>query len=99
MTPWPAVAPKSEIKTIFRFDHLVKASLSGCVEAIPALFSFAKIGDSFIFSRTYREISTRKMEIRNGMRQPYAVKSSFDIEFWVTRITMSETKRPSVAVI
>ena len=35
-TPWPAVAPKSEISTRFRFGHSVNASFSGLADVMPA---------------------------------------------------------------
>ena len=42
---------------------------------------------------------TRMIEIRNGMRQPQLEKSSLLMDCCVRRITISETNRPSVAVI
>src|ERR1035438_2569462 len=99
MTPWPAVAPNREISTRLRLGHLVKASFSGCAEVIPAVLICVKIGDSFILKRTYREMLTRMSEARKGMRHPQLEKSSLDMDCWVSRMTMSETKRPSVAVI
>src|ERR1700690_1809153 len=99
MTPWPAVAPKREINTRLRFGHLVKASLRGCAEVMPAVLSSAKMGDSFIFRRTYSETLTRTSEARNGIRQPQLEKSSLLMDCCVSKMTMSDTKRPSVAVI
>ena len=39
------------------------------------------------------------MEIRKGTRQPQARNDSADMVFWTMRITASDTKSPSVAVI
>jgi hypothetical protein len=50
-TPWPAVAPNSEISTILRLLHRVNASRSGLVEVAPVPLMCSKIGDSFIRSR------------------------------------------------
>src|SRR5271154_71218 len=99
MTPWPAVAPKSEISTRLRLDQTVNASVSGLVEVMPLALSCVKIGDSFIFRRMYREMVTRTIEARNGMRQPQSLKASGVMDDCVRRITISETNRPSVAVI
>jgi len=77
----------------------VNASVSGCNDALPELLICAKIGDSRSLSRMYNEIATRMMEIRNGILQPQALKSSLLIDACVTRITSNETNNPSVAVI
>src|SRR2546430_12477587 len=45
ITPCPAVAPKSMVRTCLRFSHFVNASFRGCVELLPALLILAKIGD------------------------------------------------------
>src|SRR5579859_4507367 len=98
-TPWPAVAPNNEIRNSLKFGHCVKASFRGAVEVIPADLICWKIGDSFICSRIYREISTRNRDARNGMRQPQSLKATSLMEFCVPRITAMETNKPSVAVI
>src|SRR5437588_3683615 len=98
-TPWPAVAPKSEMRTRLRLSHLPKASFSGCKEVIPAVLIEVKIGDSFIFNRIYSEMETRRIDSRKGMRQPHAEKASLVMKDCVATITRRETKRPSVAVI
>ena len=66
---------------------------------VPAVLIELKMGDSFIFKRIYREMVTKMMEIRKGMRHPHAEKASLLIEYCVARMTMRETNRPSVAVI
>ena len=58
------------------FFHWPKASRSGAFEAEPSSFIFLKAGDSFICSRIYSEIASRKIEPRNGIRQPQAFQGS-----------------------
>ncbi len=47
----------------------------------------------------YSEIASMKIEMRNGMRQPYLWKSAGLIEDCVAKITRSDTNNPRVAVI
>src|SRR5947209_7640411 len=47
-TPWPAVAPNSEIATRLRLSQWVNASFNGAAELMPVLLICVKMGDSFI---------------------------------------------------
>jgi hypothetical protein len=71
----------------------------GAAEAMPELLICVKMGDSFICSRMYKEISTRINEARNGIRQPQSLNACSLIWLCVPRITAMETNRPRVAVI
>ena len=63
------------MRAIFPFFQLPKASLNGALEVRPSSFIFLKAGLSFICSRMYSEISSRKIEPMKGMRQPQALKA------------------------
>lgn len=73
--------------------------MSGFSAVLPLDFSWLKSGDSLICRRMASESRTRRLESRNGMRQPHWLKASFDIDCLVTRMTPSEMNNPSVAVI
>ena len=51
MTPWPAVAPRREMRKSLKLPQRRKASVSGFVEVMPVVFNWEKMGDSFIFKR------------------------------------------------
>src|ERR1700730_13338996 len=87
-TPWPAVAPNSEIRKRLKFSLTRKASVNGLGYVMPAALIEVKMGDSFIFSRMYSDILTRTIEIRNGMRHPQSEKASLLIQDCVARITI-----------
>jgi hypothetical protein len=57
------------------------------------------MGDSFILKRMYSETPTSSTEMRKGSRHPHEEKDAAVIEPCTTRMTASETKSPSVAVI
>src|SRR5215207_4370816 len=85
--------------TIFRFFQSPKDSLIGDVEPLPSAFIFWNIGDSLSDSRIQTEIASRMIDIRNGMRQPQASKSSLPSHRRQARITSSDMNRPKVAVV
>ena len=66
---------------------------------VPSSFIFWKAGLSFSFSRIQTETPSSTIDTRNGMRQPQDAKSSADIETRQPRMTSSDRKRPSVAVV
>ena len=66
---------------------------------VPSSFIRWKAGLSFSISRIQTEMPSSTIETRNGMRQPQAAKSSGDIETRQPRMTRSDRKRPSVAVV
>ena len=98
-TAWPATRPNSASSTIFRFFHSPNDSVSGAFEVLPSDFIFWKAGDSFIDRRIQTEIASSAIEIRNGMRQPQAWNASSPSTLRVTRMTISDRNRPSVAVV
>ena len=70
------VSPTSARITIFRFFQRPNDSVSGAFEVLPSSFIFLKAGDSFIDSRIHTLTASRKIDTRNGTRQPQAAKSS-----------------------
>ena len=66
---------------------------------MPSAFIFWKAGDSLSCRRIQIEKPRRMIESRNGMRQPQAAKSSGVMLRRSVRITISERKRPTVAVV
>ena len=56
------------------------------------------IFSSFIRRRMYKDMPTKKIESKNGNRQPHLVKVSGVIAFCTTRMTANDTNSPSVAV-
>ena len=59
-----------------RFFHWPNDSVSGAFEVLPSSFIFLKAGDSFRLSRIHTETPSRRIETRNGMRQPQSVKAA-----------------------
>ncbi|MNT19273.1 hypothetical protein D3C72_1545280 [compost metagenome] len=98
-TAWPAVRPIKARMTIFRFFHLPNASVSGAFEVLPSAFILANAGDSFMAKRIHTEIPSRMTETRKGMRQPHASKSFSPVARRVPRMTISDRKKPRVAVV
>ncbi len=72
---------------------------SGALEPLPSSFMRRKVGDLFSDRRIQTEMPSRMKDSRNGMRQPQAANSSLLMMFWTIRITTSDRKRPSVAVV
>src|SRR3954463_13812662 len=93
------VRPTSARITIFRFFHWPKDSDSGALEVRPSSFIFLKAGDSFMLRRIHTLTASRKIETRNGTRQPQSAKASSPIQVRVPRITSSDRNRPIVAVV
>src|SRR3978361_2322092 len=85
--------------TIFRLRHWPKASLSGAFEVLPSAFILAKAGDSFIDRRIHTEMPSSSTDTRKGTRQPQAENASSPVAKRVPRITSSDRKKPSVAVV
>ena len=98
-TAWPAVRPISARITIFRFFHWPNDSVSGAFEVLPSSFIFLKAGDSFIDRRIHTRMASRKIDTRNGTRQPQSANAASPIQVRVPRITISDRNRPSVAVV
>ena len=78
--------------------QLLKASASGAREVAASSFMRWKTGLSFKRRRIQSEMPSKNTDTRNGMRQPQAVKSSADIERHAAKMTMSERRRPLVAM-
>ncbi|MCY1549974.1 hypothetical protein D9M68_861860 [compost metagenome] len=98
-TAWPAVRPSKARITTFRFFHWPKDSVIGALEPLPSSFMRLKVGDSLSCRRIHTEMPSRTTEIRNGMRQPQALKSSSPMNVRMPRMTSSDRNRPSVAVV
>src|SRR5450755_3878304 len=85
--------------TILRFFHWANDSVSGAFEILPSSFIFLNAGDSFIDRRIQTLTASRKTDTRKGMRQPQSANAASPIQVRVPRMTSSERKRPSVAVV
>src|ERR1700744_3935231 len=99
MTAWPATRPNRAIRTIFALGHCPKASEIGALEVLPSAFIFWKRGDSVSESRIQTDTPSSAIDIRNGTRQPHAANSVSPIAIRAARITISERKKPNVAVV
>src|SRR5437763_9967296 len=93
------VSPTSARITIFRFFQRPNDSVSGAFEVLPSSFIFLKAGDSFIDRRIHTLTPSRKIETRNGTRQPQSANEASPSHVRVPRITSSDRNRPSVAVV
>ena len=93
------VPPISASSTILALLQLAKASVNGAFELLPSSFIFWNMGISSSRSRIQTEMPSSSTETRNGMRQPQAANSGSPSAERVNRITSSERKRPSVAVV
>ena len=83
----------------FAFFHWPKASVSGALECVPSSFIFWNAGDSASCIRIHTETPSRKMETRNGTRQPHSAKAAGDMTQRSPRMTSNEANRPAVAVV
>ena len=95
----PMTAPSNAIRTIFKLPHRPKASESGALEVVPALFMLTKTGLSSSCMRIQSETISSSKETRNGMRHPQALKASSPIAVRVPITTRSAANNPSVAVV
>ncbi len=68
--------PSNASSATLAFFHWPKASVSGALESLPSALILAKAGDSCSDSRIQIDTPSRKIETRNGMRQPQALKAS-----------------------
>ena len=71
----------------------------GALDNVPSAFIFVNAGDSSICSRIQTEMPSRKIDSRNGMRQPQSANSFSPTMVRTLRITISDSSRPSVAVV
>ncbi len=85
--------------TILRLLHVPNASVSGAFDSLPSDFIFRNAGDSFSERRIHTETASRMIDTPNGMRQPQSANFSSPIDVRVSRITISDRNRPSVAVV
>ena len=56
--------------TTLAFLHRPKASAKGFFEPLPEAFMAANRGLSFSCRRIHRDTASKRMETRNGIRQP-----------------------------
>src|SRR5690349_3963487 len=101
------VNPSSARMAHLALLHWPNASVSGAREWVPSAFIRTKAGLSANCNRIQTEIASKKIDTRNGMRQPeiHCVevaapwKSAGLIVDWVNRMISSERNKPSVAVV
>ena len=93
------MSPKSASSTIFALPHRANDSVSGAVLCVPSRFICLNTGDSSSARRIHTETPSSTIDRRNGIRQPQASNASLPSASRQARITISERKSPSVAVV
>ena len=82
-----------------QFLPLPRLSLSGRFEDFPWSFNRVNSGDSWRRSRMYIASASRTADRRNGTRHPHDLKAASPSERRMIRITTSDKRNPTVAVV
>src|SRR5438067_1288451 len=85
--------------TIFRLLHVPNASVSGAFDSLPSDFILRNAGDSFSDSRIQTDTASSTIDTPNGMRQPQSANTVSPSVLRVIRMTTSDSRRPTVAVV
>src|SRR3984957_3510229 len=95
----PVVMPNNVTSTPFRLPQEPKLSRSGDFAVPPASFILWKTGDSSSLRRMYTDTASRRIDVRNGIRQPHDLKGSSPKVIRKVRITTRESSNPIVDVV
>ena len=99
-TPWPAVRPSSASSTILPLLQRPNDSASGAFEVLPSSFMRLNAGVSLRLRRIQTDTISSSNDSRNGIRHPQPLlKVSSPRKDLVAMMTISDRKRPSVAVV